>query len=159
MRDRDRRYIGYDYLDGDCVYGEDICNVGYEDELWFYTGYPDIMVSDYGRVYNVKTRNFLKPKKGDRKGHLCVCVRNAAGEKKYPYVHHMMAEAFVENHRGDPIVRHLDDDPNNNSGEHQRYRSIIDACRCLGIQPANASKVLNGTRQHTCGYFFEYAED
>lgn len=44
------------------------------------------------------------------------------------------------------------------TGRIVEYRSLNDACRDLGVQQANACKVLSGSRSHTCGYFFEYLE-
>lgn len=42
------------------------------------------------------------------------------------------------------------------TGEQIEFRSINDAARTLGVQAANAGKVLSGKRTHTCGWFFEY---
>lgn len=38
------------------------------------------------------------------------------------------------------------------------FKSLNEACRSLGVQQANASKVLAGKRAHTQGYFFEYVK-
>lgn len=42
--------------------------------------------------------------------------------------------------------------------EQLYFRSLNEACRSLGVQQANASKVLAGKRVHTQGYFFEYVK-
>lgn len=44
------------------------------------------------------------------------------------------------------------------TGEKICYQSQSDAARDLGLQQANVWKVLNGVRNHTCGYHFKYLD-
>ena len=107
--------FGHDYIDGEYVYGDD-CYVGedYMDERWWYIdGYPGYMISDRGRIWSSKTQKFLKPKPMDGHGHLGVCLR-INGVAHYEYIHRLMAKAFIPNPKNYPIVRHLNDIPNDN---------------------------------------------
>lgn len=106
---------GYDYIPGDFVYGENVyVPEEYMDEQWWYIeGIPGYMVSDYGRVWSIKTHQFIKVKPMDSHGHLGVCLY-VNGKCYYEYIHRLMAKAFIPNPCEHNIVRHLDDIPNNN---------------------------------------------
>lgn len=172
-------------------------------EYWFEAA-PGYLISDLGTVYSTKSHKVLKPKKLDRHGHLGYCFY-IDGKRHYVYKHRLMAENFIRNE--DPkrnIVRHLNDDPDDNylenlswgtqkdnvgdtirnghayflteedreksyamsrkrtratnidTGEVREYSSLNDAVRDLGVQQANASKVVTGKRAHTCRWTFEY---
>lgn len=55
----------------------------------------------------------LKPQKGS-KGHYGVNLRRGGGSKTL-YIHRLVAQAFLENPEGYPLVRHLDDVKENNT--------------------------------------------
>lgn len=42
------------------------------------------------------------------------------------------------------------------TGEVREYHSLLEAVKDLGVQQANAYKVIAGERPHTCGWRFEY---
>ena len=109
----------YQYIDGDYVHGPDIyLDDCYMDERWWYIdGAPGYMISDKGRVWSIKSQQFVKPKPMDRKGHLGVCL-SVDGEPRYYYVHRLMAKAFIPNPDNYPIVRHLNDVKYDNSLEN-----------------------------------------
>ena len=109
----------YQYIDGDYVHGPDIyLDDCYMDERWWYIdGAPGYMISDKGRVWSIKSQQFIKPKPMDRKGHLGVCL-SVDGEPRYYYVHRLMAKAFIPNPDNYPIVRHLNDVKYDNSLEN-----------------------------------------
>lgn len=108
----------YDYLPGEYVYGEDMYVPDeYMDEKWWYTGVPGYMISNYGRVWSEKSQCFMKPKPMDKHGHMGVCLTHK-GKPCYFYIHRLMAMAFIPNPDKHPIVRHLDDIPNNNELEN-----------------------------------------
>lgn len=98
------------------VYGDDVyIPEEYMEETWepvreccdlYY-------VSDMGRVWSVASQDFLKVKPMDDHGHLGVCLCDR-GRNRYRYIHRLMAEAFMPNPEGYPVVRHFDDDPSNN---------------------------------------------
>ena len=109
----------YDYFPGQFVYGDDVYVPDeYMDEKWWYAdGIPGYMVSNCGRVWSEKSQKFLKLKDLDDHGHKGVFL--STPEKKiYRYIHRLEAEAFIPNPDKLPIVRHLDDDPDNNFVEN-----------------------------------------
>ena len=107
---------GIEGYPGEYVYGDDVYVDDYYidmDERWLPIGrFPSYWVSTLGRVYSVRSRKFLKPQM-DSSGHFQVRLSNER-ETRLVFVHRLMAEAFIDNPEGCPIVRHLDDDPSNN---------------------------------------------
>lgn len=104
-----------EHIEGRFVYGDDIYIPDeYLDEVWEHIpGIQNYMVSNYGRVWSEKRQMFLKPKKMDREGHMGFCLHDN-GVPHYVYQHRIMAEAFIPNPDGYPIVRHLNDIPDDN---------------------------------------------
>lgn len=114
--------MGYDYVPGEYVYGDN-CYVPdkYMEERWWYIkDAPGYMISDHCRVWSDVSQQFIKPKPMDNHGHLGVCL-SVNGKPIYRYLHRLMAEAFLPNPYGLPIVRHLDDDPRNNYLDNLRW--------------------------------------
>ena len=105
-----------EYIDGQYVYGDDVyVDDYYMDEKWTYiSGFPDYMISDKARVYSIKNKQFLKLKQLDSHGHLGVCLYEN-GKRYYRYIHRLVAEAFIPNPENLPIVRHIIDDPEQNT--------------------------------------------
>lgn len=107
---------GIEGYPGEYVYGDDVYVDDYYidmDERWLPVDrFPAYWVSTLGRVYSTRTRKFLKPQM-DSSGHFQVRLSNER-ESKLVFVHRLMAEAFIVNPEGCPVVRHLDDDPSNN---------------------------------------------
>ena len=105
----------YDRIEGRFVYGDDIyIPEEYLDEVWEYIpGFNNYMLSNYGRVWSITSRMFLKPKKLDREGHLGFCLHEN-GVAHYVYQHRLMVEVFMPNPDHYPIVRHLNDIPYDN---------------------------------------------
>lgn len=104
-----------DWLPGEYVFG-DYCYITEEcmEERWKESiENPNYWISDCGRVYNITRQHFLNGKRGDRLGHRCVMIRTPEGVK-YPYIHRMVAEVFIDNPENHPIVRHLNDCPDDN---------------------------------------------
>lgn len=80
--------------------------------------YPGYWLSNHGDLYSSRSDKILKPKPLDREGHLGYCLY-VGGERKYCYLHRLLAEAFIRN--DDPrrnVVRHLNGDVNNNCLEN-----------------------------------------
>jgi hypothetical protein len=76
--------------------------------------FPDYCVSRYGDVCSVRSGRMIIVKTWrNQHGHQYVQLRNGSVRKKV-LVHRLVAEAFVCNPHSYPIVRHLDDDPDNN---------------------------------------------
>lgn len=105
----------HDYYPSDYVYGDNLYTPDeYMGEKWWYIdGAPGYMISDRGRVWSEKSRIFIKPKLMDNHGHMGVnlCIN---GERKYFYIHRLMAKAFIPNPDSYSIVRHLNDLPYDN---------------------------------------------
>lgn len=129
------------------VYGDDVyIPEEYLEETWepvreccdlYY-------VSDMGRVWSVASQDFLKVKPMDRRGHLGVCLYDR-GQRKYRYIHRLMAEAFTPNPDGYPVVRHLDDDPSNNVLDNLKWGTQKDNMRDC-IDNGHAHFVTNEER-------------
>lgn len=104
-----------EHIEGRFVYGDDVYIPDeYLDEVWEYIpGVDHYMVSNYGRVWSEKSQMFLKPKPMDSHGHLGFCL-SQNGVPRYVYQHRIMAQAFIPNPDGYPIVRHLNDIPDDN---------------------------------------------
>lgn len=104
-----------EHIEGRFVYGDDVYIPDeYLDEVWEYIpGIDHYMVSNYGRVWSEKSQMFLKPKPMDSHGHLGFCL-SQNGVPCYVYQHRIMAQAFIPNPDGYPIVRHLNDIPDDN---------------------------------------------
>lgn len=139
--------LGYDYFPGEYVYGDDVyIPEDYMDERWWYIdGIPDYMISDHGRVWSQKSRQFIKPKPMDNHGHLGVCLR-VNGNAKYLYVHRLMAKAFIPNPNDYPIVRHLNDIPNDNYLDNLSWGTQKDNAKD-SIQNGNAHFITPEERE------------
>ena len=97
----------------------DRCND--ENEIPGYPGYHATEDGDIIRILpptcmeeNEKAC-YVKEHKGDRRGHINVRIKGVQGVAKEPYVHRLVADTYIPNPDNLPIVRHLDDDPTNNS--------------------------------------------
>lgn len=111
--------------------------------------------------------------------------------KKYK-VHRLVAEAFVPNPYGFPIINHIDECPSNNNAENlewctykyntnygtcvkrravnhykpvnqysgevfvKRWKSIMTASKCLGINSSSITKVAKGKRKTAGGFGWRY---
>ncbi len=85
----------------------------YAQERWMRSDVPDVWVSNMERIYNLNKNEFVKPVP-DKSGHLHIKVDNVTPMHFQPSVHREFAKAFIPNPRNEPIVRHLDDNPDNN---------------------------------------------
>lgn len=101
-----------EFIYGDSIYVDDY----YMEELWKpIDGFRmEYWVSNLARVWSMKRNQFLRLKPMDKYGHLGVSLL-LDGFRHYEYIHRLVAEAFIPNLYNYPIVRHLDDNPNNNT--------------------------------------------
>lgn len=131
------RYYGYDYSDmhnwdivgypGEYVHGDDIY-IGdcYMDERWLPIRYfPDYWVSNKGRIWSSISECFLYGSPTGRCGHIDVSLQRY-GVRHHRYMHRLVAEAFIPNPHNYPIVRHLDDDPENNCVDNLAWGTCLD---------------------------------
>ena len=118
-----RYYDNHDWdndgFPGEFVYGDDVyIPDGYMDERWKpLDPQHKYWISDHARVWSSDSGHFLKVKPMDDHGHLGVCLYYD-GLCKYRYIHRLVAENFIPNPDGHPIVRHLNDRPCDNERDN-----------------------------------------
>lgn len=81
-------------------------------------GYPDYQVSDDGKIksFKYKSERIMKTRK-DKDGYLLVGLSKNNNVKTMK-VHRLVAETFIPNPDNLPVVRHLNDIPNDNRLEN-----------------------------------------
>lgn len=108
-----------EYIHGPDVYLDDY----YMDERWKPVKdfpYPDYWVSDKGRLWSTRTERFIEGTPNIRSGHIDISIMY--GKTRYRrLLHRLVAEAFIPNPNNYPMVRHGDDNPNNNCVENLRW--------------------------------------
>ena len=87
--------------------------LGHEEELWKRSVIPGLWVSTDQRFYSDVTKRFYIPTHGDGHGHKAIKI-TMNGIHTQAYAHRLLALAFIPNPHNYPIVRHLNDDPDNN---------------------------------------------
>lgn len=86
----------------------------YDNEIWSpIKNYPEYMVSTRGRVWSNKKGKLLKTRLMDDWGHVGVDLCKN-GKRAHKYMHRLMAEAFLPNPDNLPVVRHINDIPDDN---------------------------------------------
>lgn len=153
-------------------------------------GFPDYYITDQGDVISFKNEEprILKTF-CNRHGHEYVQLSDRWGFKKKLLVHRLVAEAFLSNDEGYPVVRHLNDNPKDNDVENlawgtfkdnhndcvrngneyhrsvycfendTEYHSGASAARSLGLEKGQICLCCQGKIGHTAGYHFCYVED
>lgn len=116
-------------------------------EIWkCIEGYPNYMVSSMGRVKslgNDKTRKekILKPIKNNY-GYLNVVLCNNE-KRKMITIHRLVAEAFMENLDGKPLIDHINTIRDDNRVENLRYCTYKENSNNLETKN-NLKKALKG---------------
>ena len=116
-------------------------------------GWEDLYeVSSLGRVRSLDREGFtrgdskrlykgrvLKPYPMVRSGYLSVRLSQAGHPKKLKKVHRLVAEAFIPNPEGHPLVRHLNDQKEDNRRENLAWGTAKDN---------NQDRFRNGYKPH-----------
>ena len=101
----------------------------YLDEQWArIPGFPSYRVSSYGRIWSYHSNSFLVLRKANQYGQLG-CILTEGGRRQHVYIHRLVAEAFLPNPDGRPVVRHLDDRPMNHSVDNLSWGTQQDNVR------------------------------
>lgn len=93
-------------------------------EIWKdIKGYEGLyQVSDQGRVFNVKTQNYLKPINSSN-GYYRVHLTAKNGKRKLELIHRLVAINFIPNPDNLPQVNHKDENPANNKIDNLEWCS------------------------------------
>lgn len=110
------------------------------DELWKdIDGYPNYMVSNYGRVKNCMRNKILRPGLGGN-GYLTVCLYDKGIGKSYR-LNRLVALAFIPNPDNKPEVNHNDEDKLNNFASNLSWMT-------------KAENIAHSAHQHAQHYSF-----
>lgn len=101
----------------------------YEDENWeCIVDFPNYIITDHGRVFNLKTGRELKPGKNyssvrkNRTYTTCYVNLCANGKRKKFYVHRLVANAFLDKPDGiDLVVNHKNHNTSDNRVENLEW--------------------------------------
>ena len=88
-------------------------------EMWLQVrGCPMYEVSSFGRMRNTKNKKILKL--SSHHGYKRIRLRKNVTTKNF-YVHRLVAEAFLPNETGKPLVDHIDHNKSNNNVSNLRW--------------------------------------
>ena len=100
--------------------------------------YEHYEIYEDGRVFNLKTKKFLKGSLGEN-GYLYYRL-SKDNKKKMFYAHRLVAETFLDNKQNLPIVNHKDGNKLNNSIDNLRKITLSENVKAsLYIQKTNTS--------------------
>ena len=85
--------------------------------------YPNYKIYSDGRVYSTKLKKYISGHKNKR-GYYSFTLYNIDGKRKHKGLHQLLALAFIPNPNNYEIVRHLDDNKNNNSLSNLKWGTI-----------------------------------
>lgn len=93
---------------------------GVQGEIWkVISGFSNYAVSTWGRVKTIRTG--LIKKQCTTRGHYVTRLTNDSGISQCPYVHRLMAIAFIPNPDNKPCINHIDGVKSNNSIENLEW--------------------------------------
>lgn len=155
----------------------------YANEVWKdCKGYEGLyQVSNYGRVWNVKTQRYLGGTVNNH-GYKIITVTAKNGKRKKESVHRLVALAFIDNPENLPFVNHKDENKTNNNVENlewcsaeyninysrgkaiycvelqKEFESSQVAMRDLGIDGSAIRKCCKGLANTAGGYHWRYVD-
>ena len=84
-------------------------------------GFDNYQISNFGRLKNIKTNRFLNPRPLDNNINM-----SQNGKRKSMCLHHLVANAFIENVDNKCCVEHIDENKNNNNVSNLRFISFTE---------------------------------
>lgn len=87
------------------------------DEYPHYKIYPD------GKVYSIKLKRYINGHKNKR-GYYAFSLYDLKGKRRQKGLHQLLAMAFIPNPKNHEVVRHLDDNKDNNSLSNLKWGTI-----------------------------------
>ena len=103
-------------------------------------GYENYEIDETGKVINLATKNQLKGSISEH-GYLYYRLSKDGKKKKY-YAHRLVAEAFIPNPNGLPVVNHIDGNKLNNNIENLEWVSYSE-----NTQHAHKEKLIKPVRE------------
>lgn len=84
-------------------------------------------MSSHGTMMEKRYPGMILSPNDNGNGYKMVCLRDSAcGKKKNHYIHRLVAEAFIPNPNGLPVINHLDYDKGNNAASNLEWVTQID---------------------------------
>jgi len=105
--------------------------------------FPHYKIFSDGKVYSIKLKRYINGHKNKR-GYYAFTLYNLEGKRKHKGLHQLLAMAFIPNPQQYEVVRHLDDNKDNNSLSNLKWgtikENIEDAIRNNVFKIPNNSK-------------------
>ena len=93
-------------------------------------GFSDYEITEDGRIFSYKSGKAKEIQTWPNQyGHRYTRIVNDDGNLENVSVHRLVAMTFIRNHKNDPIVMHLDDNPRNNNIYNLRWGTYLDNTR------------------------------
>jgi len=117
-----------------------------ETEFKILKEYPFYKIYADGRVYSLRLKRYIKGHKNKR-GYYAFTLYDQEGKRKHKALHQLLAMAFIPNPDNYEVVRHLDDNKDNNTLSNLKWgtikENIQDAIRNnVFVIPDNSKKWL-----------------
>ena len=85
--------------------------------------YPHYRIYPNGKIYSIKLKKFIFGHKNKR-GYYAFTIYDSFGKRKQKALHQLLAMAFIPNPSNYEVVRHLDDNKENNSLSNLKWGTI-----------------------------------
>lgn len=106
-------------------------------------GFDGYQISNFGRVYSVKYKRFLKPGLLHKNRGYIRVVLSKNKKPHFALVHRLVATAFCPNPKGYNVIHHLDNNPSNNI-----YTNLKWCTQAYNVQQAYDDGLNSRKRSH-----------